>query len=115
MGSFKVLMLRWLSIGLPSLLIIVGLPLALRLIPPNQFYGFRTTTAFSSSEVWYRLNFLTGLALIVAGIVGGLLVGCLFHGAFGLKPEVRYLTSIIVVALAMLISLLPVVIYSNRF
>jgi uncharacterized membrane protein len=53
----------------PGLAVLVGIPLALGLIPPNRFYGYRTRKAFSSPERWYRANRFSGCALAVAGVV----------------------------------------------
>ncbi len=108
-------MLRTLFIGLPALMFALGIPLALKLVPPNRFYGFRTSTTFSSLEAWYRMNFATGLALIAAGVVGGLLALLLSHGMISLKPEPRYITGVLLTALVTAAFLVPVVIYSNRF
>lgn len=108
-------MLRMLFIGLPALMFALGIPLALKSVPPNRFYGFRTATAFSSSDAWYQLNFATGLALVAAGVVGGLLALLLSQGMIALKPEPRYITGILLATLAMLAFLVPVAIYSNRF
>jgi len=108
-------MLRIFFIAIPTFLIITGIPLALRLVPPNRFYGYRTATSFASPEAWYQLNWATGLALIAAGIVGGIVVLALSLGLFGLKPEARYLTGVMVTTLALLAFLIPVVIYSNKF
>ena len=69
-------------------------------MPPNRFYGFRTTTSYSSADAWYQLNFATGLALVAAGGVAGLLVLFLSHGTFTLKPEVRYLAGIVLTGLS---------------
>jgi hypothetical protein len=57
-------MLHTFFIGLPLLTILLGIPLALKVVPPNRFYGFRTATTFSSPEAWYQINFATGLALL---------------------------------------------------
>jgi uncharacterized membrane protein len=108
-------MLRAMFIGLPILVLALGLPLALRLVPPNRLYGFRTATAFSSLEAWYDLNCATGIALIAAGIVGGLVIMLLTYQAFGLKSEPRHLIGILATGAAMLLSLIPVAIYSNKF
>ena len=83
-------------------------------MPPNRFYGFRTATSYSSADAWYQINFATGLALVAAGAVAGLLVLFLSHGLFTLKPEVRYLVGILLTAIITLVFLVPVVIYSNR-
>jgi len=108
-------MLRMFFIGLPALIFALGIPLALKIVPPNRFYGFRTPTTFSSLEAWYQINFATGLALIAAGVVGGLLALLLSQGIISLKPEPRYITGILLAAVVMLAFLVPVAIYSNRF
>ena len=108
-------MLRMFFIGLPALIFALGIPLALKLVPPNRFYGFRTSTTFSSLEAWYQINFATGLALIAAGLVGGLLALLLSQEMISLKPEPRYITGILLAAVVMLTFLVPVAIYSNRF
>ena len=108
-------MLRALFIGLPALLLVVGIPLALKLVPPNQFYGFRTSMTFSSPEAWYQINFATGLAMIAAGLVSRLLVLLLSYGVITLQPEPRYVLGLLLTTLVMLLFLIPVVIYSDRF
>jgi hypothetical protein len=109
------MILRVLFIALPALTLALGIPLILRLVPPNRFYGFRTATSYSSTDAWYRINFATGLALVAAGVVAGLLVLFLSHGPFTLKPEVCYLVGILFTAIITLAFLVPVVIYSNKW
>jgi hypothetical protein len=108
------LMLRVLFIGLPAVTFALGIPLALRWVPPNRFYGYRTATTFSSVEAWYQVNRATGLALIAAGLVSGFLVLFLDQGAIALKPEPRYILGILLSGILLLISLVPVVLYSSR-
>jgi hypothetical protein len=108
-------MLRTLFVGFPILTFLLGLPLALKLVPPNRFYGYRTATTFASLDAWYQINFATGLALMAAGAVAGTLVLLLSQGLFALKPEARYLVGVMLTALIMLAALIPVVIYSNKF
>jgi SdpI/YhfL family protein len=108
-------MLRMLFIGVPALLLVSGIPLALKFVPPNRFYGFRTSTTFSSLAAWYQINFATGLALIAAGLVGLLSVLLLSKGMITLKPEPRYVMGLLLTGIVTLLFLIPVVIYSNRF
>jgi hypothetical protein len=108
-------MLRALFIGLPILVFLSGVPLALRLVPPNRFYGFRTATTFSSLDAWRQINFATGLAMIAAGIVGGIAILLLDHGVIVLKPESRYIIGISITGLAALLFLIVVVVYADRF
>lgn len=50
-----------------GLLILLGLPLYFRWIPPNRFYGFRTGRTLAKPEVWYAVNRVTGGWLIITG------------------------------------------------
>jgi hypothetical protein len=53
---------------LPALAVAFGIPMALGLIPPNRFYGYRTRKTLSSGDVWYRANRVSGWSLAIAGI-----------------------------------------------
>ena len=54
---------------LPGLLILLGLPLAFRLVPRNYLYGMRSPrTLWTTEEIWYRQNVMTGIAMVGAGI-----------------------------------------------
>jgi uncharacterized membrane protein len=54
----------------PSVIfIVISIPLVLRLIPPNRFYGVRTRHTLASREGWYAANRFAGMILIVAGAV----------------------------------------------
>ena len=108
-------MLRILFIGLPILILALGIPLASQWVPPNRFYGYRTATTFASVEAWYQVNRATGLALIGAGLISGLMVLLLYQGVIALKPEPRYIIGILLSGVVLLISLIPVVLYSSRF
>ena|SRR5438445_283654 len=106
-------MVRALFMGLPALMLVLGIPLALRLVPPNRFYGYRTPTTFASPEAWYQVNFATGLALISAGLVSGICILLLSYVVIALKPEARFVIGILLTGLFTLLFLIPVF-YSNR-
>ena len=53
---------------LPLLFVVVCLPMALRLVPPNGVYGIRTAETLASTAVWYTANFRAGVAGVVAGL-----------------------------------------------
>lgn len=55
------------SIG--ALLAVLGLPLLLRRVPPNAWYGLRITRTLESEAVWYDANEAVGRDLIVFGSV----------------------------------------------
>jgi uncharacterized membrane protein len=48
------------------LVAIVGVPLGLRLIPPNPIYGLRTDRTTSDEAAWFEVNRVAGWALVGA-------------------------------------------------
>jgi uncharacterized membrane protein len=55
--------------GFGLLLIIIAIPLYLRMIKPNSFYGLRVPATFKDEEVWYEANAYSGRDIIIMGIV----------------------------------------------
>lgn len=54
----------------PFLFIALGAPLIFRLVPRNWLYGMRSRrTMFGSEETWYRQNVITGVAMVLAGVI----------------------------------------------
>ncbi len=53
---------------LPLVLVATGLPMTLELVPPNRFYGFRTSQTLASPDLWYSANFAAGLAAVLLGL-----------------------------------------------
>lgn len=54
----------------PLLAILLSLPLIFGLVPRNWLYGLRTPrTLWTSEETWYRQNRISGVALLLFGIV----------------------------------------------
>lgn len=47
----------------------LSVPLILRKVPPNPFYGLRTRRTFSSRRIWYAANRIAGIWLTIAGTV----------------------------------------------
>jgi hypothetical protein len=52
---------------LPGMAVVFGIPMALGLVPPNRFYGYRTRKTLSSVDVWYRANRVCGRCMAIAG------------------------------------------------
>jgi uncharacterized membrane protein len=52
----------------------VGVPLILRLIPPNEIYGLRTGKTLYHPEIWYEVNRVAGWALVAAAAITALAV-----------------------------------------
>ena len=54
----------------PLIMIALGVPLIFRLVPRNWIYGTRSRrTLFGTEETWYRQNVITGVAMVLVGIV----------------------------------------------
>ncbi|MBN2084186.1 MAG: SdpI family protein [Anaerolineales bacterium] len=65
------------------LLILLSIPLILRKIRPNPWYGFRIRWTLEDPELWYSVNAYTGKWLVFVGL-------CAILGAIGLAliPEI---------------------------
>jgi uncharacterized membrane protein len=81
---------RILLILTPTLMMAVALPLILKKIPKNSFYGFRTPkTMAGSEEQWYRVNREGGIAIFIAGsisLLASLFVPFLVHDSSQVVP-----------------------------
>lgn len=53
----------------PLLVLALAVPMILRKVPRNYFYGFRTPRTLSSDRVWYQANRTSGIAMACASIV----------------------------------------------
>jgi uncharacterized membrane protein len=60
------------------LFVFLALPLMLRKVAPNRFYGVRIPKAYASEANWYAINAVGGRWMVVAGgilaLVGGVVL-----------------------------------------
>ncbi len=61
--------MKMLPVLIALLMIALSLPMALRKVPPNQIYGFRTAKTMANTKVWYEANQRAGMNLIAAAII----------------------------------------------
>jgi uncharacterized membrane protein len=95
-----------LAFGLPTLVTVLSLPLALGLVGPNEVYGYRTSRSLGSPAAWYAANSIAGWCGIVAAGVS-LAAAYLIVRYSSLAMERRYTVSIICfVAIMMLCGLI---------
>ncbi len=66
MGISDLVLIDWL---LPILLFILSLPLLLKIIPPNRFYGYRSGKSKANEKIWYKTNRLWGMLGVIASII----------------------------------------------
>jgi uncharacterized membrane protein len=50
------------------LMLALSIPLILRRVPPNPFYGFRVPATLADSELWYDVNAYAGRRLALTGV-----------------------------------------------
>ena len=88
-----------------GLLIVVAIPLALRKVPRNVAYGFRTRATMANDEIWFEANAHFGRGLIISSLCGAFVAGILY--AFqAFPPEVFLPVSLLVLAAPTLVAAL---------
>jgi uncharacterized membrane protein len=50
------------------LIAIAGIPLILKLVPRNEYFGVLTEKALSAEDIWYEVNRFGGWALVVSAV-----------------------------------------------
>jgi uncharacterized membrane protein len=50
-------------------LIGISIPLIMRKVPPNSFYGCRTRKTLSDPKIWYEANHISGIDFCIGGFV----------------------------------------------
>jgi Na+/proline symporter len=51
-----------------GIIAVASVPLMLGVVPPNNFYGFRTRRTLANTELWFRANRFAGVALFIAAL-----------------------------------------------
>ena len=65
----QTLVLSLTSIGVAVLMAGLSIPMILRRIPMNSFYGARFKASFKSKKNWYEINEYGGKALLAASLL----------------------------------------------
>ncbi len=61
-----------------GLFALIALPLALRKVPPNVVYGYRTRATLGDERLWYQANAHFGRGQMVASLAGALIAALIF-------------------------------------
>ncbi|HEV7993586.1 MAG TPA: SdpI family protein [Gemmatimonadaceae bacterium] len=85
------------------ILIALAIPLWMRRVPPNRFYGVRTRATLVDDALWYDVNARCGQDLLIAGVI--FLAGILVIDAIGARwaPELRSLASAMILIVALIV------------
>ncbi len=51
------------------ILIVLAIPLMLRRVKPNEWYGLRVPATFADESVWYDANAMSGRDMLIVGTV----------------------------------------------
>jgi uncharacterized membrane protein len=99
------------SMFLPTaLLVALSIPLALKLVPPNRIYGYRTAQTLASTEGWFRINRVAGLSLIAAAAMA--------LSIYRYRPELASgpsVAGVLVLVLPVLFALAVTAIYARKY
>lgn len=90
-------------LAVSALLIAVAVPLALRRIPRNVVYGFRTRATMANDDIWYEANAYFGRGLI-ASTVCGFFLAYVIYLIRPFSPELFLPVSILVLAAPSLVA-----------
>jgi len=90
-------------LGCSALLILLALPLALRKVPRNVAYGFRTRATMADDQIWFEANAHFGRGLIASSLCGAF-VAFLIYLFQAFPPTVFLPVSILVLALPSLVA-----------
>ena len=55
--------------GVGLLFVGLSIPLIRGRVPPNSTYGFRTAKSLSDPKIWYEINHISGVDLLIAGVL----------------------------------------------
>jgi hypothetical protein len=67
----------------PLIVVVLAIPLIAGWIGRNYFYGFRSPRTLASDAIWYPVNRMTGISMLIAGFVWlatGVVVGLVALG-----------------------------------
>jgi uncharacterized membrane protein len=92
------------------LIIALSIPLWMRRVPPNRFYGVRTRATLGDEALWYDVNARSGQDLLISGVI--FLAGILVIDRVGARwePELRTLAS----AMILIATLIVVTVRATR-
>jgi uncharacterized membrane protein len=78
-------------------LVAISIPLIMRKVPPNSFYGCRTRRALSNPKIWYEANHISGIDFCIGGFV--VFVSSLAMLALGNDVETNHAVMVLLMVL----------------
>jgi SdpI/YhfL family protein len=91
-------------LGCAVLMALIAIPLALRKVPRNLLYGFRTRATLGDDATWYAANAHFGRGLLIASLFTA--VGIVILYGAGLEPAVFLKVSVGVMVAPLAVAIL---------
>lgn len=95
-------------------LILSGIPLYLRRVPPNYFFGVRLPTTLHDEEIWYDVNARAGRDFVVIGTLYLAALGIAQSKGLHWDPALRILVPITVLVAGLIIESVVIVTLTRR-
>ena len=95
-------------------LIVMGIPLALRRVPPNHTYGIRFVSTLADASVWYDINARGGRHLVVLGIVYVAVFTIVLKTGQSWSAERRVLGPLVLLMLALVVDTIVLGVAASR-
>ena len=104
------------NIGSALLIIAVSIPLIMRKVKMNYFYGIRIKKSFESEENWYAINAYGGKQLVIWSIPM-LLAGalCFFIPiTYRNKDVMSFVLGVVPISVCIAIAVIRILVYAKR-
>ena len=81
----------------PFFIMILSIPLVLKKVPRNPFFGFQTRTkGTQTDEQWYKVNFHGGIAIAIAGLFSYIFCMVVPYLHYDLRTSVKFCTLVFI-------------------
>jgi hypothetical protein len=88
--------------------IILAIPLILRIIPPNYWYGFRVKRTLKNKELWYSVNEYFGWGFLITSLISILGILIIFSAQIFAPVDYMNIGLLILLAPQLLVVLLTI-------
>ena len=92
----------------------ISIPLFLKKIPPNQWYGIRTAKTLSDENIWYNANYIAGIDMLVVSIFMMFFLLAIFFLENRISSNVLEISYFLALTIAVTMVTLHCIIYVNK-
>jgi uncharacterized membrane protein len=84
----------------------LSVPMVLKKVPPNNWYGFRTPKTLSDTKIWYESNRIAGQGMLVVGVLVIVAALALYFLAGGLSDATKVIILIVVTLVSVAVAVI---------